>query len=295
MRRETSGKYQDAKDATFDSWSVARNCIYRNHVVPLRKLCVPKGHFPIPLRHVDVDRQTKTGLNVLQEKSIDDYWKVDGDLLFSDPWIGVARFMTLGPMWVGNRTTRKQISSRPEHIWPEYRSSMSNRGQLQTKEDWEKKKLHYKLQDRTDEIIIFPMLITSLMTSCTTQGESWNQEANQRLPCKKLPSQEGIESKERWFRTRRATSCKHIGKEFKSLTSSSWLQKQAAIEAQRPQEQQRQKTPRSYCRQRSFSMTYNNLVQQTYSHPASDENSCCEIGSRWRMGKVTEASSLEWS
>ena len=44
--------------------------------------------FPIPLKYIDVSRTTATNLDVKQEKSIDDYWNVDGSRDLSDPWTG---------------------------------------------------------------------------------------------------------------------------------------------------------------------------------------------------------------
>ena len=42
--------------------------------------CVPRdASFPIPLTYIDVTRATSTSLDVMLEKSTDDYWNVDGD------------------------------------------------------------------------------------------------------------------------------------------------------------------------------------------------------------------------
>ena len=43
---------------------------------------------PIPLKSIDVTRNTYTSLDVMSEKSIDDYWNVDGDRELSDTWTG---------------------------------------------------------------------------------------------------------------------------------------------------------------------------------------------------------------
>ena len=59
------------------------------------------------------------------EKSIDDYWHVDGDRELSDTWTGFTRFTILNEMslagytWSGERVTRKQTTSRPYKLWPE--------------------------------------------------------------------------------------------------------------------------------------------------------------------------------
>ena len=54
--------------------------IYRHHVEPRVKLYGPQQeslHFT--LKYTDVTRTTKTSLDVLMEKHIDDYWNVDGE------------------------------------------------------------------------------------------------------------------------------------------------------------------------------------------------------------------------
>ena len=51
---------------------------YRHHVESRVKLYMPKEEsFPIPLKYIDVTRTTHTSLDVLLEKPIEDYWKVE--------------------------------------------------------------------------------------------------------------------------------------------------------------------------------------------------------------------------
>ena len=73
-------------------WSVTVDHIYRNHVAPRTKLKVPEDDFPRPLNYNEVQRQTTTSLDVVQEATIDDYWNIDGDKSLSEPWIGGTRF-----------------------------------------------------------------------------------------------------------------------------------------------------------------------------------------------------------
>ena len=93
--------------------------MYRNHVAPRTKLYVPKDDFPVPLHYIDVQRQTKTSLDVLQEATIDDYCNMDGDKPQSEPWIGVIRFALLNKipraecMRVQGRLTKKPVTKRP--------------------------------------------------------------------------------------------------------------------------------------------------------------------------------------
>ena len=75
--------------------------------------------------------------DVKQEKRIDDYWNIDGSRDLSDPWTGFTQFTLLeekapdGYMWSGWRLTRKQLTSRPDHLWPELWKSMGKHAQAE--------------------------------------------------------------------------------------------------------------------------------------------------------------------
>ena len=88
------------------------------------------------MKYIDVSRTTHTTLDVKQEKRIDDYWNIDGSRDLSDPWTGFTQFTLLeekppdGFLWSGWRLTRKQLTSRPDHLWPELWKSMENARKL---------------------------------------------------------------------------------------------------------------------------------------------------------------------
>ena len=139
----------DAGEAINDFWSMSGNFIYSHHVEPRVKLYSPREEsFPIPLRYIDVSRTTHTNLDVKQEKRIDDYWNIDGSRDLSDPWTGFTQFTLLeekppdGYVWSGVRLTRKQLTSRPDHLWPELWKSMGKHAKLKEKQKWSNEKLH---------------------------------------------------------------------------------------------------------------------------------------------------------
>ena len=141
--------FPDAGEAINDFWSMSGNFIYRHHVEPRVKLYSPREEsFPIPLKYIDVSRTTHTNLDVKQEKRIDDYWNIDGSRDLSDPWTGFTQFTLLeekppnGYMWSGWRVTRKQLTSRPDHLWPELWKSMRKHAKLKEKQKWSEEKLH---------------------------------------------------------------------------------------------------------------------------------------------------------
>ena len=138
-----------AGEAINDFWSMSGSFIYRHHVEPRVKLYSPREEsFPIPLKYIDVSRTTHTNLDVKQEKRIDDYWNIDGSRDLSVPWIGFTQFTLLdekppdGYTWFGERLTRKQLTSRPDHLWPELWKSMGKNAKLKEKQKWSEEKIH---------------------------------------------------------------------------------------------------------------------------------------------------------
>ena len=138
-----------AGEAMHDFWSMSGSFIYRHHVEPRVELYSPKEEsFPIPLKYIDVTRTTHTNLDVKQEKRIDDYWNIDGSRDLSDPWTGFTQFTLLdekppdGYTWSGGRLTRKQLTSRPDHLWPELWKSMGKNAKLKEKQKWAEEKIH---------------------------------------------------------------------------------------------------------------------------------------------------------
>ena len=140
--------FPDAGEAIKDFWSMSGNFIYRHHVKPRVKLYSPREEsFPIPLKYIDVTRTTQTNLDVKQEKRIDDYWNINESRDLSDPWTGFTQFTLLEEttrrkMWSGRRLTRKQLTSRPDHLWPEIWKTMGKNAKLKEKQKWSNEKLH---------------------------------------------------------------------------------------------------------------------------------------------------------
>ena len=143
-----------------DFWSMSGNFIYRHHVEPRVKLYSPREEsFPIPLTYIDVTRTTHTNLDVKHEKRIDDYWNIDGSRDLSDPWTGFTQFTQLdekapdGYMWCGERLTRKQLTSRPDHLWPELWKSMGKHAKLKERQKWSHENQNSIMKENYEEFI----------------------------------------------------------------------------------------------------------------------------------------------
>ena len=102
--------------------------------------------FPIPLKYIDVSRTTRTNLDVKQERRIDDDWNIDGSRDLSDSWTGSTQFTLLeekppdGCMWSGRRLTRRQVTSRPNHSWPELWVKLGRNAELKESQKWSDEK-----------------------------------------------------------------------------------------------------------------------------------------------------------
>ena len=139
----------DVGEAINDFWSMSGSFIYRHHIEPRVKLySMREESFPFPLKYIDVTRTTHTNLDVVQERRVDDYWNIDGSRDLSDSLTCFAQFTPLsekppeGHMWSGSRLTRKQLTSRPDHLWPELWNSMGKHAKLREKQKWSDEKLH---------------------------------------------------------------------------------------------------------------------------------------------------------
>ena len=172
----------DAGEAINDFWSMSGNFKYSHHVEPRVKLHSPREEsFAIPLKYIDVSRTTHTNLDVNQEKRIDDYWNIDGSRDLSDPWTGFTQFTLLdekapdGYMWSGERLTRKQLISRPDHVWPELWEKMGKNAKLKERRKWSEEKLHLSHENCEGSISSTPRIRNSKKPS-RTRVRSWKHQ-----------------------------------------------------------------------------------------------------------------------
>ena len=167
------------------------NFIYRHHAEPGVKLHSPREEsFPIPLKYIDVARTTHTNLDVKQEKRIDDYWNIDGSRDLSDPWTGFTQFTLLdekspnGYMWSGRRLTRKQLTSRPHHLWPELWKSMGKHAKLKEKQKWSEEKLHLENARKLRGIYFIDPQDTEFKETIKNARKKLETPVAPAMPCK---------------------------------------------------------------------------------------------------------------
>ena len=191
--RNIQDSFPDAGEAINDFWSMSGSFIYRHHVEPRVKLYSPREEsFPIPLKYIDVSTTTHTNLDVKQEKRIDDYWNIDGSRNLSDPWTGFTQFTLLeekapdGKMWSGERLTRKQLTSRPDHLWPELWKSMGKHAKLKEKQKWSDEKLHLENARKLRGIYFIDNEDTEFKETIKNSRKKLETSVALAMPCKIL-------------------------------------------------------------------------------------------------------------
>ena len=123
-------------------------CLIRIHSRPRKEMFAPDrcdDPPPIPLKHLDVTRITKTSLDTADEMEIEDIWDgSDNDCReLSEFWTGEAVFYkfykdTPTHQVVMGRMTRIQKTKRPPTIWPERWEAMTKKQRRGEADVWEK-------------------------------------------------------------------------------------------------------------------------------------------------------------
>ena len=72
-------------------------------------------------------------MDVKLEKRIDDYWNIDGSRNLSEK-------APDGYTWSGGRLTTKQLTSRPDNLWPELWTKLGRNAKLKEKQTWSNEK-----------------------------------------------------------------------------------------------------------------------------------------------------------
>ena len=129
-------------------------------------------------------------MDVKQEKRIDDYWNTDGSRDLSDPWTSFTQFTLLeekdpeGYMWSGVRPTRKQFTSRPDHLWPEIWKKMGKSAKLKETQKWSNEKLHLETARKLRGIFFIGPEDTELKETIKNARKKLETSVSPAMPCK---------------------------------------------------------------------------------------------------------------
>ena len=143
-----------------------------------------------PLQYIDVSRTTQTNVDVMQERRVVDYWNIDGSRDLSNPWTGFTQFTLLeekppgGYMWSGRSLTRKQLTSTPDHLWPELWKSMGKHAKLKEKQKWSHEKLHLDNAPKLRGIYFIDPEDTEFKETIKNARKKLETSVASAMPCK---------------------------------------------------------------------------------------------------------------
>ena len=129
-------------------------------------------------------------MDVKQEKRIDDYWKIDGSRVLSGPWTCFTQFTLLeeeapdGYMWSGVRMTRKQLTSRPHHLWPDLWKSMGKHAKPKEKQKWSEEKIHLENARKLRGICFIDPEDTEFKETIKNARKKLETSVAPAMPCK---------------------------------------------------------------------------------------------------------------
>ena len=108
----------------------------------------------------------------------------------SDPWTGFTQFTLLeekppdGYMWSGERLTRKQLTSRPDHLWPELWKSIGKHAKLKEKQKWSEEKLHLENARKLRGIYFIDPEDTEFKETIKNARKKLETSVAPAMPCK---------------------------------------------------------------------------------------------------------------
>ena len=108
----------------------------------------------------------------------------------SDPWTGFTQLTLLegkppdGCMWSGGRLTRKQLTSRPDHLWPELWKSTGKHAKLKEKQKWSEEKLHLENARKLRGIFFIDPEDTEFKETIKNARKKLETSVAPAMPCK---------------------------------------------------------------------------------------------------------------
>ena len=175
-----------------------------------------------------------------------------------------------GYVWSRWRSTRKQLTSRPDHLWPELWKSMGKHAKLKEKPKWSNEKLHLENARKLRGINFIEPEDKEFKETIKNARKKLETSVLPALPCK-IMKQCGRVGSNKINKT-----CLHSG--------SWWIYENAYGKLDTAL------SSRPYCRKRRKFITALQFGSQNYSYASSYENSCSKSSGGQGMGKLEKIS-----
>ena len=89
-----------------------------------------------------------------------------------------------GNMWSGERLTRKQLTSRPDHLWPELWTKLGRNAKLKEKQKWSNEKIHLENAQKLPKIYFIDPEDKEFKETIKNARKKLETSVALALPCK---------------------------------------------------------------------------------------------------------------
>ena len=182
-----------------------------------------------------------------------------------------------GYMWSGGRFTRKQLTSRPDHLWPKLWDKMGKNAKLKEKEKWSHEKLHLDNARKSRWISFIDPEDKEFKETIKNARKKLETPVALAMPCKSIKSNKNCGS----------GASNKIKTKLACILGSQWIYKIAygriIIKI----------SSRPYCRKSKQFTTALQFGAQIYSYASGHENSNGKSSGGQGMGKIGEIFSVE--
>ena len=127
----------------------------------------------------------------MQESRIDDHWNIDGSRGLSDSWTGFTQVTLLkekppdGYMWSGERLTKRQATSRPDHLWPEIWRSMSRNSKIKEEKFGQLKNPSWRTPEAFEVFTSLNLTMRKIQEIIKNARKMLEVPAAPAMPCRK--------------------------------------------------------------------------------------------------------------
>ena len=124
-----------------------------------------------------------------KRSAFDEYWNIDGSRDLSDLWTGFTQYNLLDEkapdgFMLSGRLTRKQLTSRPDHLRPELWKSMGKHAKLKEKQKWSEEKLHLENARKLRGIYFIDPEDTEFKETIKNARKKLETSVAPAMPCK---------------------------------------------------------------------------------------------------------------
>ena len=170
--------FPDAGEAINDFWSMSGSFIYRHHVEPRVKLYSPREELLIRIWMPSRRSALVIIVTLMALETCLILGQVSHNLLYLMKKILTEK---CGP---GKRLTRKQLTSRPDHLWPELWKSMGKHAKLKEKQKWSEEKIHLENARKLRGIYFIDPEDTEFKETIKNARKKLETSVAPAMPCK---------------------------------------------------------------------------------------------------------------